>query len=229
MKDQVEQAVSGTNAEDAQDATVADDPTEATQQSEGARAEGEPAAEATADAPAREQSMEGNPARDAGDESLPPDEPLHTDVEVELKAELDTLNDRHLRLAAEFENYRRRMDGELTGAWNRAQAKLLSLLTDALDDLQRVGAFEASNTTVEALIEGVDLVERKILQALVNAGVEIVEPTGEIFDPNTMEAMMRVPAENEEEDDVVQQVFQKGYLLKGVLVRPARVSVLKYD
>ena len=146
-----------------------------------------------------------------------------------LKEEHDRLTDRHLRLAAEYENYKRRTVQELSSAWGRAQADFLSKLVDALDDLQRVGAWEASTTTVEAVIEGVDLVERKVKQALAAAGVEVLEPVGEIFDPSEMEAMMKVPAEDESADDQVHQVFQLGYRLKGNLVRPARVSVYKND
>ena len=144
-----------------------------------------------------------------------------------LQEELDALNDRHLRLAAEFTNYKRRAEGERMEMWSRAQAELVGQFVDALDDLQRVGAWQAEATTVEALVEGVDLVERKFRQALEAAGVVMLEPAGEKFDPNTMEAMMRVVAESEEEDDFVQDVMQKGYMLKGHLVRPARVSVKK--
>ncbi len=147
----------------------------------------------------------------------------------EVQEALETARDRHLRLAAEFDNFRKRMDGELTAAWTRAQAELVGKLVEGLDDLRRVGAFEASNTTVEALIEGVDLVERKILQALEAAGLVMFDPAGEPFDPNTMEAMMKVQTEDESEDDRVHEVFQRGYTFKGQLVRPARVSVLKQD
>ncbi len=149
-------------------------------------------------------------------------------TEAGLQEELDQLNDRHLRLAAEFTNYRRRAEGERVEIWSRAQADMVRKFADALDDLQRVGAWQADATTVEALVEGVDLVERKFRQALEAAGVEVLDPVGERFDPNTMEAMMRVPADSDEEDDMVHDVMQKGYMLKGHLVRPARVSVKKH-
>jgi molecular chaperone GrpE len=145
-----------------------------------------------------------------------------------LQGEFNELNDRHLRLAAEFSNFRRRSEGERVDTWSRAQADLLRHMLDALDDLQRVGGFEAETTTVESLVEGVDLVERKFRQALEAVGVEVIDPVDQPFDPNLMEGMMRVPAESEEQDDVVQQVFQKGYSLNGQLVRPARVSVFKH-
>ena len=75
------------------------------------------------------------------------------------------------------------------------------------------------------LREGIDLVERKFVRQLGDAGIETIVPEGVAFDPELMEAMMRVPAESDEQVDTVAQVFQKGYSLKGILVRPARVSV----
>ncbi|HAD75716.1 MAG TPA: nucleotide exchange factor GrpE [Gemmatimonadetes bacterium] len=150
-----------------------------------------------------------------------------TDIE-DMQAELTTIKDRHLRLVAEFTNYRRRAEGELSEAWGRGQADMLRSFVDGLDDLQRVGAWQAESTTVEALIEGVDLVERKFRQALEASGVELIDPVGEAFDPNLMEAMLGVPTENPEDDQKVQEVFQKGYLFKGNLVRPARVVVFKH-
>lgn len=147
-----------------------------------------------------------------------------------LQAELQALNDRHLRLAAEFQNYRRRAEGEMTEAWARAQSDLLRRFLDVLDDLQRVSGLDPAeeSVSVQSIVEGVDLVERKFLRILEESGLEIIDPEGEEFDPETMEAMMRVPADAPEDDDRVQQVFQKGYRLKGLLVRPARVSVLKH-
>ena len=150
-----------------------------------------------------------------------------TDIE-DMQAELTTITDRHLRLVAEFTNYRRRAEGELSEAWGRGQADMLRSFVDGLDDLQRVGAWQAESTTVEALVEGVDLVERKFRQALEASGVELIDPVGEAFDPNIMEAMLGVPTENPEDDQKVQEVFQKGYLFKGNLVRPARVVVFKH-
>ena len=146
----------------------------------------------------------------------------------DMQAELTTITDRHLRLVAEFTNYRRRAEGELSEAWGRGQADMLRSFVDGLDDLQRVGAWQAESTTVEALVEGVDLVERKFRQALEASGVELIDPVGEAFDPNIMEAMLGVPTENPEDDQKVQEVFQKGYLFKGNLVRPARVVVFKH-
>ncbi|MDP2957984.1 MAG: nucleotide exchange factor GrpE [Longimicrobiales bacterium] len=146
---------------------------------------------------------------------------------VALREEFESLNDRHLRLAAEFNNYRRRVEQERADSWGRAQSEILGRVVEVLDDLQRVAGLELGNATVEAIMGGIDLVDRKFMRILADAGVQILDPTGERFNPETMEAMMRVPAESEDDDDRVAQVFQKGYSLKGQLIRPARVSVLK--
>ena len=146
-----------------------------------------------------------------------------------LRTDFEELTDKHLRLVAEFNNFRRRSEQERLSAWARAQADVIAKFLDVLDDLNRVAELDLSNATVEAIMEGVDLVERKFVRMLEDAGVEVIDPAGEAFDPEQMEAMMRMPAESEDQDDSVAQVFQKGYSLKGTLVRPARVAVYKHD
>lgn len=150
----------------------------------------------------------------------------------ELKSEFDMLNDRHLRLAAEFNNFRRRAEQESLGTWARAQSDLVKRFLDVLDDLQRVSGLDPADdaTTVESIVEGIDLVERKFLRSLQDAGVTVIEPAeGDAFDPEHMEAMMKVPTTEPGQDDVVAATFQKGYMLDTNLVRPARVSVYKAD
>ena len=154
------------------------------------------------------------------------DDPVQEEA-AELRSERDLIRDRHLRLAADFDNYRKRTEDRLRLRWDRAQADLISRLLEPLDDLLRVTALEPGNASVEAIVEGVDLVERKFFRVIEDAGVEVVDPVGEPFDPNTMEAMMSVPAGSEDEDDLVERVFQRGYTFRGQLVRPARVSVFK--
>jgi molecular chaperone GrpE len=74
----------------------------------------------------------------------------------------------------------------------------------------------------------VQLVERKLRQALETAGLEQVDADGASFDPNSMEAVAMVGTDVHEEDDTVSDVFQKGYFFKGMLIRPARVRVKKH-
>lgn len=145
-----------------------------------------------------------------------------------LQGELEALNDRHLRLAAEFENYRKRIERERAETWTRAQADLARRILDVLDDLDRVCATDPSCVTAETVVEGVELVRRKMTQSLEQAGLEAFDPAGQAFDPTIMEAVMTAEASAGEDDDTVAEVFQKGYTFRGHLVRPARVVVRKH-
>jgi molecular chaperone GrpE len=142
--------------------------------------------------------------------------------------ELDALRDRYLRLAAEYDNFRKRTDRERVDARDRAQAQLVEKLLEPLDDLQRVAHFKAESTTVESLLEGVQLVERKLTRALESAGLESLDAQGQRFDPAFHEALMMSPTENPEEDETVGEVFQNGYRFRGTLLRPARVQVRQH-
>jgi molecular chaperone GrpE len=161
-------------------------------------------------------------------ETAPAEEPPAQEDPSALQAELAELRDKHLRLVAEFSNYRRRSEQERLGAWSRAQGDLLAKFLDVLDDLSRVAELDPSNATTDAIMEGVDLVEKKFLRILEDVGVEIIDPIGQRFDPARMEGVVRVSAESAEQDDSVAQVLQRGYALKGQLVRPARVAVYKH-
>jgi molecular chaperone GrpE len=151
-----------------------------------------------------------------------------TDVAA-LRREADSLRERHLRLAAEYDNYRKRTDRERAEGTNRAQGQLVAKLLDVLDDLHRVVESDLEKSTAASLLEGVQLVERKLWRVLESAGLETLDAAGKPFDPTLHEALVMAPAESEEEDDIVAQVFQTGYLFKGALLRPARVQVKRYD
>jgi molecular chaperone GrpE len=143
--------------------------------------------------------------------------------------ELEATRERYLRLAAEFDNYRKRTERERTENWTRAQAQLVERILDAVDDLQRVAHLDPEKTSASSVLEGVQLVERKLLRILEAAGLEILDAEGKPFDPEVHEALATAPAENQEQDDTVSDVFQKGYLFKGTLIRPARVRVFKHE
>lgn len=146
----------------------------------------------------------------------------------DVRSEADELRDRYLRLAAEFDNYRKRTDRERSDQTARAQGTLVQSLLDAIDDLERVADYTTETTTVAALLEGVQMVERKLLRALETAGLERVEAQGATFDPSHHEALMTSSTEHPHEDDTVGEVFQHGYRFQGHLLRPARVQVRKH-
>jgi molecular chaperone GrpE len=148
---------------------------------------------------------------------------------VDLQAELAAFEDRYLRLAAEFENYRKRTRDELMQSRARAQAAFLGSLLDVFDDMARVHAVDPAQATLDSVLEGMALVERKLNHVLEEAGVTWVDPMGAAFDPSSMDAVFRAPTDDAALDDTVAQVFQRGVQLGELLVRPARVSVFKAD
>ena len=150
------------------------------------------------------------------------------DTSIEdLEIKLITEKDKYVRLVAEFTNYRRRVQQEISAARQRGQADLLRGFLEVLDDLERVSETDVKSASVKTLIEGIGLVERKYQQELELAGVEGIDPLGEVFDPQFMEAMATVSTEISEEEGKVSEVLQKGYRLEDKLLRVARVSVFK--
>jgi len=141
-----------------------------------------------------------------------------------LESEVSELRDRHLRLAAEFDNYRKRIARERAELSDRAQAAFVIRLLDVLDDLDRI-VDDARNTPPDALREALVLVDRKLRKELEAAGVERLDPAGRAFDPAEHEAVSTVPAPEPSKDQTVSATFQAGYRFKGQLVRPARVQV----
>lgn len=151
-----------------------------------------------------------------------PVEPASQDPVFE--AELRDLRDRHLRLAAEFDNYRKRVARERSELTDRAQATFITRLLDVLDDLDRLVADDTTRT-IDAMRETVLMIDRKLRKELEAAGVERVDPVGQPFDPAEHEAVSVVPAPDPSKDHLVSATFQTGYRFKGALVRPARVQV----
>jgi molecular chaperone GrpE len=141
-----------------------------------------------------------------------------------LQNQVDDTRDQHLRLAAEFDNFRKRVARERVELSDRAQAALVTRLLDVLDDMDRLTSGAAS-ASAEALREAATLVDRKLRKELEAAGLERIDPVGQPFDPSLHEAVSTVPAQQPGQDHVVSATFQTGYRYKGNLVRPARVQV----
>lgn len=138
-------------------------------------------------------------------------------------------HDKYLRLAAEYDNYRKRSVRERQEASVRGQAELLRGMLDALDDLSRFAHVDPATTDTKTVVDGVAMVERKMLKTLTGIGLEIVNPIDQTFDPSLMEAVATEPALSSEDDHVVAKVYQQGYLFNGQLLRPARVVVKQWN
>lgn len=162
-----------------------------------------------------------------GEQAAPPSNEVEA-APAAPQDELGAMRDRHLRLAAEFDNYRKRVERERADTIVRAQAQILERFLEPLDDLARIADFDPATTPSGALHEGAEMVERKFLRVMEAAGLELIDAEGKPFDPTVHEALTTVPAATAEEDNTVAQVYQKGYRFKGVLLRPARVVVKKH-
>jgi molecular chaperone GrpE len=144
-------------------------------------------------------------------------------------AELDEQRERYLRLAAEYDNFRKRSARERQEAGGRAQADLVRHLIDALDDIARFAHVDPATTDAATIVQGVDMVERKLLKALGAAGLQVVNPVDQTFDPALHEAVATEPALSSEDDRMVARVYQPGYVFNGQLLRPARVVVKQWS
>ncbi len=137
--------------------------------------------------------------------------------------------DKYLRLAAEYDNFRKRATRERQEAGQRGQADLVKQLVDALDDLARFAHVDPSTVDAATVVQGADMVEKKLLKALTAAGLSLIHPEDEPFDPALHEAVATEPALSPEDDHVVSRVYQSGYRFGTQLLRPARVVVKQWN
>ena len=142
---------------------------------------------------------------------------------------LDQQRDKYLRLAAEYDNFRKRTTRERQEAHWRGQADMVKGMIDALDDLGRFAHVDPATTDAKTVVEGVEMVERKLNKTLAGHGMEIINPVDHPFDPSLHEAVMTEPAASKDEDHLVARVFQVGYVFNGQLLRPARVVVKQWN
>jgi len=159
-----------------------------------------------------------------GDPETPKEEPLEAQPRVE--EELAAMKDKYLRLAAEYENFRKRTTKERLELWAKAQGELIERLVDGLDDLNRFAEVDQATTDAKTVHDGVELVRRKFWKALDAVGLARIDEIGVPFDPKLHEAVTMGPATTPEQDHTVGAVLQAGYRLGETLIRPARVMVL---
>lgn len=142
---------------------------------------------------------------------------------AELEKQLSEKEERVLRLQADFENFRRRTAKERAEI---SEVVLQGFLTDLLpmvDNFER--AMAAENSDAEAFRKGVDMINTQFGEILAKNGLEKIETKGKKFDPNFHQAVMRVENPEMEDDDIAQEL-QKGYMVKGHVLRPSMVQVV---
>ena len=138
--------------------------------------------------------------------------------------ECKALNEKYLRLAAEFENYKRLAQRDQREQIKFGNEQLLKELLPVIDNLERAIKSARDNGGSSALIQGVDLTLKQLSGALTKFGVQPVEAVGQAFDPSAHQAVSHVPSDRVPSDHVVDE-FQKGYRLHDRILRAAMVSV----
>ena len=181
----------------------------------------------------RETAEVGEDAQAAAEEVCPADSSGSeaTEEQVEqldevsrVKRELEEWKDKFLRAKAEQKNTARRAANELEESIRYANSKLLKALLDVVDDFERTMEGARGCETVEAVIDGVKLVQEKIEKLLKDNQVEVIEAQDVPFDPARHEALMQQSSAEHEPGTVMQEV-QKGYMFRERVLRPAKVIV----
>jgi molecular chaperone GrpE len=137
--------------------------------------------------------------------------------------------EKYLRLAAEYDNFRKRTARERTESGARAQAELVRRLVESMDDLSRFAHVDPATTDASTVVQGVEMVEKKLLRELGALGLEVLNPVDQPFDPAVHEAVSTEPTPAKEDDHMVARVYQPGYMFQNQLIRPARVVVKQWN
>ena len=143
-----------------------------------------------------------------------------------LAAELADLNQRFLRVAADFENYKRRTAQEKVDLLKYSNAKLIGELLPVLDNFQLALKNSGNSPEMQNMVKGMEMIYRQMLQVLEQAGMSKIEAVGQPFDPKLHEAIMQVEDDSVPEDTVVEEL-RAGYMLKERVIRPSMVKVSK--
>ena len=164
-----------------------------------------------ADSAAKEEVKEENPC----------------EVIAKLESDLEEWKSSYTRKLAEFQNFTKRKENEVAEMKKYASEGIITKLLDNIDNLERAEQASAETKNFDALVEGVNMILRNLRNLLTEEGVEELEAAeGVKFNPYEHQAMMTENVENLD-NDVIVKVFQKGYKLKGKVIRPAMVTVNK--
>jgi molecular chaperone GrpE len=171
------------------------------------------------DLPEDTEAMEPDAAAPAAD----PASGLADEI-VELRKERDALHDRLLRQAAEFDNYRKRIDRERKDSSQYAAIELIRDLLPLIDDFER--ALQTDAPGAESYKQGLEIIHRGFMDLLRKRGVTTIEAVGTTFDPEVHQAVAHEEAPDRADGEVIEE-FRRGYRLGDRLVRPAMVKVAK--
>ena len=159
----------------------------------------------------------GDISAEQGQTSASADGASRTDQEVA------DLKDKYLRLAAEFENYKRRTTKERADMFKSANQELMTVLLPVLDDFERAKQHTQNSDDASVVRESIDIIYGKLSKALQQKGLQPMNATGGAFDPELHEAIAQIPAPSEELKGKVVDEVEKGYYLGDKVIRHAKV------
>lgn len=160
-------------------------------------------------------------------DNTPSSEEQQSELEVkvaDLETQLEEKENRYLRLQADFDNSRRRAKLDFEAAQKYRSQSLISDLLPVLDNFERALNVETDNEQTKSVLQGMEMIYRSLLDAMKKEGVEPIDAVGKEFDPHFHQAVMQVSEEGYDSNIVVEE-FQKGYILKDRVIRPAMVKV----
>jgi molecular chaperone GrpE len=170
-----------------------------------------------------------NPGNETGENVKLDEEVVRSESDEklgELEKELESYKDQYLRKAAEFENYKRRTESEISNVYRYANENLIYELLPVLDDFDRIAKTWDENHDLESFKKGIEMVHDKFKGILEKQGLKKMEAEGNPFDVNLHDAMLQVPAKDIEPNTVT-EVIENGFFLKDKVLRHAKVIVSK--
>ncbi len=155
------------------------------------------------------------------------EEPESKMLEIK-EAEVKELNEKILRIHADFDNYRKRAQREKEEWVKYSSLDLINKMLPIIDNLERaVESLEQQDETIKKIFAGIEMIYRQLMEVLGEEGLLKIESLGKVFDPQFHEAMMQVEAEEGQEDNEIVEELRKGYCFKDRVVRPTMVKVAK--
>ena len=146
----------------------------------------------------------------------------------ELQNKIEQLEDKHIRLKAEFENFRKRKNKEISSLLQYDGESVIKEILPIIDDIERMvdSAEQANKDNEKSLIEGMNILKAKIERFLENKNIESFGEKGEVLNPEIHDAML-IQKDNKKDDNTVLDVFEKGYLYHDKVIRHAKVVINK--
>lgn len=169
-------------------------------------------------APNAEESINGQTSEETTEKGGGGEEEI-----IKLEKQNAELKDKYLRLYAEFDNFKRRTVKEKLELMRTAAQDTMTALLPVLDDFDRARKNAEDDNTTEVFTEGIQLVYQKLYSVLTQKGLEPMESTGEVFDPELHEALTEIPAPSEDMKGKIIDTIEKGYKLGDKIIRHAKV------